>query len=204
MTAGGGQGGSSGGGGGSVWDGEGYGSCEPDPRSGICRDDYWGVRRVSIDDVRHFPAQPGRAAMQPDGWTIAGLHTNFYAIVGVQEYRGRVLGRSASVRFTPIRYHWNYGDGSTAVRSVKGGTWSSHGVREFERTPTSHVYRRVREYRITLRIEYSAQYRYADDVWRSVLGTLTLPANELRIRVVGADTVLVDRDCLAAPAGPGC
>lgn len=159
---------------------------------------------VTLSDIAHFRPAPPQQRMQPDGWTIAGLHTNFYALSGTQTLSGTVLGMAAEVRFVPVSWHWNYGDDRRATRDVKGGTWSSLGLPEFSRTPTSHVYEREGDYTITLDVDYRAAFRVAGSGWIPIDGVLTLPANELRIAVRGAQTVLVDDDCLRNPAGPGC
>ena len=112
--------------------------------------------------------------------------------------------RPADVRFTPTTYLWAYGDGTTSTKSTPGGTWAAQGIAEFEPTPTSHVYEQLGDYTITLSIVFAAEYRFAGGPWRPVVGTITLPANDLHIRVGTAKTVLVEHDCLANPAGPGC
>lgn len=168
-----------------------------------CEDDP-GTPPITIQDIARFRPTPGTQKMQPDGWTIAGLHTNFYAQTSTHVVNGQLLGRPAAVRFTPISYSWAYGDGETATKSTKGDTWKRLGIPEFERTPTSHVYDEVGEYTITLRITFAAEYRFGSSGWRPVVGTITLPANDLHIRAGTAKTVLVDEHCLANPSGPGC
>lgn len=168
-----------------------------------CEDDP-GTPPITIQDIARFRPTPGTQKMQPDGWTIAGLHTNFYAQTSTHVVNGQLLGRPAAVRFTPIAYSWAYGDGETATKSTKGDTWKRLGIPEFERTPTSHVYDEVGEYTITLRITFAAEYRFGSSGWRPVVGTITLPANDLHIRAGTAKTVLVDEHCLANPSGPGC
>jgi hypothetical protein len=162
------------------------------------------IPTITIRDIATFFPTPGRQRMEPDGWTVAGLDTNFYAITGVHVVNGTLLGRPADVRFTPTSYRWAYGDGTAATKGTKGGTWASQGVAEFEPTPTSHVYEQLGDYTITLSIVFTAEYRFAGGPWRPVVGTITLPANDLHIRVGTAKTVLVEHDCLANPSGPGC
>ena len=142
--------------------------------------------------------------MEPDGWVVVGLPANIYSLVDREVVPGELLGQSADVRFTPISWHWDYGDGTRATLSTKGDTWSGLGLREFDATPTSHVYRAPGNYTITLSIRYRAEYRIAGGAFVPIAGTIVLPANELHITAGGAKTVLVDRDCTVAPRGPGC
>jgi hypothetical protein len=163
-----------------------------------------GTPPITIRDIATFVPTPGRQQMEPDGWAVAGLETNFYAITGAHVVNGTLLGRPADVRFTPTAYRWVYGDGTSATKHTKGGTWAALGIAEFERTPTSHVYEQIGDYTITLDIVFAAEYRFDGGSWVPVIGTLTLPANDLHIRVGTAKTVLVEHDCLANPSGPGC
>lgn len=204
---GGGGGGSGGGGGGG---GGGTGGTGDGPpvvwkcMEEVCGDDDPGAQPITISDLASFRPTPGSQRMQPDGWAVPGLHTNFYAQTWVHVVDGTLLGETASVRFTPVAFHWDYGDGRSATRGTKGGTWASLGVGEFERTPTSHVYTREARYTIRLVIDFAAEYRFAGSAWIPVAGVLPVRANDLHTVVDGAKTVLVERDCVARPTGPGC
>jgi hypothetical protein len=167
------------------------------------RDDY-GVTVITLSDIARFRPAPGIQRMEPDGWVVVALPANIYSSVDTQIVPGQLLGQSADVRFTPISWRWSYGDGATATLPTKGGTWAALGLREFDPTPTSHIYEQAGSYTIRLSIVYRAEYRIAGGPFTAIAGTLTLPANELHITASGAKTVLVDRDCTVAPRGPGC
>jgi hypothetical protein len=162
------------------------------------------VPSVTLRDLATFRPAPGTQQMEPNGWVVPGLDANFFAIVGQQLVPGTLLGQPATVRFTPTAFHWNYGDGSAVIRSTKGGTWAQLGLSDFDPTPTSHVYLSEGDYVIRLSIDFRAEYRFGASSFRPVSGTINLPANELHVTVTGAKTVLVDRDCVANPTGPGC
>jgi hypothetical protein len=78
------------------------------------------------------------------------------------------------------------------------------GILEFDPTPTSHVYGKKGTYRIDLDITFSAKYRYGGGQWTNVIGTLAVPANQLKLKAGKATTVLVGHDCHQNPRGPGC
>jgi hypothetical protein len=201
-------GGSSSGGSGAGGSGgsSGHGGSAPVVPAPPLRDGY-GVTAtapVTLSDIASFRPVPGTDHMQPNGWTIIGLSTNFYAVAAVQVQDGTLLGRAASVRFTPRSYHWAYGDGLAATRSVPGGTWRAQGIREFDPTPTSHVFTKRGSYTISLSIDFGAEYRYDGGVWTPIAGVIPLPANPLNITVGDAKTVLVAHDCGSNPRGPGC
>jgi hypothetical protein len=159
---------------------------------------------VTLADIARFRPAPGIQRMEPDGWVVVGLPANIYSIVDTQIVAGELLGQSADVRFTPVAWQWNYGDGAAATLPTRGGTWAALGLREFDATPTSHIYQRAGSYTIRLSIVYRAEYRIAGGPFTPIAGTITLPANELHITASGAKTVLVERDCTVAPRGPGC
>ncbi|MEX1077646.1 MAG: hypothetical protein WED09_00870 [Homoserinimonas sp.] len=176
----------------------------PEWQPGINRDDYTVTGPVTLSDLVNFRPAPGVDNMEPDGWMIVGLDTNFYATAGVQVQNGVLLGEQAAVRFTPVRYHWTYGDGTGASRSMPGTTWRSQGVGEFDPTPTSHVYTASGTYYIDLTIDFAAEYRWAGGSWTTIAGTIPVPANRLVATAGGAKTVLVEHECTLNPTGPGC
>ena len=158
----------------------------------------------ALSDIALFRPTPGVDHMEPDGWFVVGLDANFYATGGSSVVAGELFGYPAWVRFTPIRWQWAYGDGSSATKATRGGTWASQGIAEFDPTPTSHVYTVPGTYYIDLTIGYRAEYSYNGSSFAAITGTLWLPANRLVATVGAAKTVLVERDCTALPSGPGC
>lgn len=200
-------GGGSGGGGstGSSGDGTGGGGDPLHPDVIVkCLEANCGEGPVTLSDIASFRPTPGAQRMQPDGWTVPGLETNFYALTRTHVVEGTLLGKPAAVRFTPVGFHWQYGDGTSASRATAGGTWASLHRREFDRTPTSHVYTREGDYTIQLVIDFAAEYRFAGSPFYPIAGVIPVRANDLQITVDDAKTVLVERDCAANPTGPGC
>jgi hypothetical protein len=167
------------------------------------RDDY-SVTRITMSDIARFrPAAPAQL-MEPDGWVVVGLPANVFAVAAQQVVPGELLGAPADVRFTPVAYRWDYGDGESATLRTPGSSWASLGLAEFDRTSTSHVYRRSGSYTISLSVVHTAEYRIDGGPFVPIEGTLAAPANDLRITAGSAKTVLVHRDCARNPSGPGC
>ncbi|HEY4225532.1 MAG TPA: hypothetical protein VGM70_06935 [Pseudolysinimonas sp.] len=162
------------------------------------------VQPITLRDIAAFRPAPGRQLMEPNGWVVPGLDANFYSIVDQQLVNGTLLGQPATVRFTPVAWHWNYGDGSAVIRPTKGTTWAAQGLADFDQTPTSHIYEAEGQYVIRLSIDFHAEYRFGGSGFVPISGTINLPANDLHVTVTGAKTVLVEHDCAANPAGPGC
>lgn len=160
---------------------------------------------VMISDIASFAPRAAVQFMQPDGWMVVGLPTNFYAQIDRHVVSGTLLGQPADVRFTPRAYNWSYGDGTTALSGTPGNTWQALGLAEFDPTATSHIYSAEGTYVIDLTVLYTAEYRWAGGAWTPIAGHVELPANPLVAEATSdAVTVLVDRDCTRAPVGPGC
>ena len=168
------------------------------------RDGYSITAPITLADLVNFTPVAGIDHMEPDGWMVVGLNTNFYATVESGVQTGLLLDLPASVRFTAERYRWSYGDGGSATRSTRGSSWEASGVGEFDRTTTSHIFRAAGTYFIDLTIDYRAEYQYAGGPWVSISGTIPVAANRLVGAAGGANTVLVGYDCAQHPSGPGC
>lgn len=163
-----------------------------------------GQPAITITDLATFRPQTATLASDTGGVAITGLPFNPFAQIGQHVVAGTLLGQPAEVRFTPYAYRWDYGDGGTARTGTPGASWQTLGMREFDPTPTSHVYAERGTYALTLTVEYAAEYRYAGSGWIPVAGVLTLPAPPLTVVAAGATTVLVSGDCRQVPTGPGC
>jgi hypothetical protein len=177
-----------------------------DPRSTTCVRPFIATvtAPITLADIAAFRPTAAVDTVEPNGWTVAGLDTNFYATGTAHVVDGTLLGRSASVRFTPVEWHWSYGDGTAASHPVGGGSWAAQGIREFDPTPTSHVYEEFGTYYIDLDVEFAAEYRFSGGPWVGISGALVVPANQLVVAVGDAKTVLVERECTRDPGGPGC
>lgn len=159
---------------------------------------------LTLTDVAAFRPDVGTNVMQPNGWAVVGLDTNFYSGGGADIVAGTLLGGPAEVRFTPVGWRWSYGDGATRSSSTGGNTWAALGIPEFDPTPTSHIYAAKGTYTITLVIDYAVEYRLGSGAWVPIAGVLSLASNPLTITVGSVKTVLVEDDCRANPSGPGC
>ena len=159
---------------------------------------------VTLADVATFAPTMAPAVSEPGGWAIIGLPVNLVGPAGSVPVDGVLLGNPAQVRFTPIAWHWAYGDGSASAVTTPGASWAALGIPEFAATATSHVYAAPGIYRVSLEVDMVADYRIGGGPWLAVPGLLTIPVSEFELLVATADTVLVDGDCLASPAGPGC
>jgi hypothetical protein len=156
----------------------------------------------TLTDIATFPVTVATAHNQPTGWGVVNRPTNFYADGGTHDVAGVLLGRPATVRFTPVAWHWDYGDDTTTSLAEPRTAWNPQT--QFRATATTHVYTKKNDYTVTLFIDYIAQYQYAGQPWRPVAGALRVRANDLQIITWRVKTRLVARDCLEDPQGAGC
>ena len=136
------------------------------------------------------PSRPS-ITVQPDGWTLPRLPTNLVARASTHRDSGELLGWPVEVRFRPVRFHWDYGDGSGFSTHQKGSTWGESGQRQFEPTMTSHIYRAPGFYRIALAVEYEVEIRFEDDEFESLDGTVTARASDVLVDVLTVSPLVV-------------
>src|SRR3954470_12415440 len=165
-------------------------SCSPDDPIAaflVCRDDltvtFAGTdipwQPITIADLESFrPAPPGITA-EPGGWAVVGLPANFVAGSQQEVVPGMLLGAPAEVRFTPVAYTWDYGDGTRRTTAEAGGTWDALGLAELAPTPTSHAYAARGRVSTSLTVTYAAEYRFLGPAWIPVTGTLDVSAPPL-------------------------
>lgn len=159
---------------------------------------------VTLADIAHLVPDLGTLSTQPAGWAPLRLPANPISSASTHTVGATLLGAPANVRFTPVEWYWDYGDGSTGTSESGGARWESLGIAEFDPTPTSHAYRSRGTYTLTVSIAFRAEYQVAGGPWIPIAGTLVRSGPSADIRIMSAKTVLVDEDCVRNPHGPGC
>lgn len=159
---------------------------------------------VRVSDLVSIEADEPVQGMEPDGWLVVGIPANFFASATVHQSSGLLLGAPADVRFTPVGFTWDYGDGSSGTSTSGGATWAAQELPEFSETSTSHVYENTGTLSIGLSVSYAAEYRFAGGDWRSVEGLVGVAADPMQVIADRAGTVLVAEGCSVDADGPGC
>lgn len=174
------------------------------PASAACSPCAPGNFTVSVSDLVNFTPGAPTAAMEPNGWAVVRVPANFMARSSPEVHTGALLGYEAEVRFTPLRYDWDYGDGIRRTTSTGGQTWQLLGLPEFSQTPTSHAYTLAGRFAARVKASFTAEYRFAGQEWNAVSGIVTATSDPLEVVVGQAKTVLVSEDCAVDRSGPGC
>lgn len=158
---------------------------------------------VTIRDVATFIPHDTTLTMEPAHWMLRDSPTNFIARAGEHTITTPLLGQRADVRFTPIGYSFEYGDGGTRITDNGGNTWTDLGLDEFSETDTSHTYTQRGDHTITASAVYAADYRINGGPWTPITGTVSIPTT-LTARTITIDPVLVRGTCQEYPTDPGC
>lgn len=171
-----------------------------------CRGNYTVVTipDLTLEDLASFrPATPSLTG-QPTGFGVAGMPANLVAAASVQTIPGTVLDWDVTVRFTPVAFEFDHGDGTVAVHTTGGATWEQLGQPQLTPTATSHVYRARGTYSVAVTVRYEASVDFGTGVWRPVPGFVTATSGGYRVQILEARTALVDQTCVEDPDGPGC
>lgn len=179
---------------------------DPTCVSDLCRPLY-GVATlpdVTAADLVSFRPHAPTAAGEPAGLGVAGMPTNLIATASTHDQHGALLGYDVTVRFTPIGFHFDHGDGTSHSTTTGGSAWATLGLPDYSPTATSHVYTSAGAYRAAVSVTYRASVNFGTGSWRAVTGTVQSAASGYDVRVVNVDTALVLRTCIENPRGPGC
>ncbi len=154
-----------------------------------------GTGPTSISDLESFRPRPPTQFVEPDGWSVRRIPTNFWTVVSAHTVSGELLGNPADVRFTPVLVRRYFGDGERRTSAMTGASWRDLGQAPWTRTSTSHAYDSEGRYRVRVLVWYSAAYRFGSQDWVPLAGEVAVWANEITLTVLSADLVLVDRSC---------
>jgi len=190
--------------------GPGAGAPEPETESADCPlnrcdivYDVVGLPDVTLADLVSFvPARPTLTG-EPRGLGVVGMPTNLVAAASEQQIPGVLFDYEVVVRFVPVGFRFDYGDGTIRTASTGGASWSALAQAEFTPTATTHVYRERGTYPVSVTVLYAASVSFGAG-WRPVPGTVTATTAGYDVRVVEVRTALVDKTCLENPSGPGC
>jgi hypothetical protein len=128
---------------------------------------------------------------------------NVVAAATTHTRTGELFDLPVTVRFRPVSFRFDYGDGTTTDTATGGSTWERLGVAPFTPTDTSHVFARRGTYTVQAAVHFAADVDFGNG-WERVPGLLALPAGSVDIRILEAHTALVERTCLQDPHGVGC
>lgn len=159
-------------------------------------------RPITLADLVRFVPTGTTVSAEPGNVGVVGLPANFVSDATAQTTSADLLGRSVTVRFTPVGFDFAYGDGANRATTDPGASWAALGQADFTPTATSHVYGARGEYTATVVVRYAADLDYGLG-WIPMGEIAAAPAAQT-VRVFEARSALVEGTCEERPGAPGC
>ena len=160
-----------------LWEQVDNGGCPEDPPATVV---------LTVADFRRLPIAPSSPQMQPaDGRGLVNMDLILWTDPGAQTMVTTVLGVPVTVRATPVRYAWDFGDGSPPlVTTQAGGPYPDRSV--------ARSYDRSGSYALTLTTTWAGEYQVnGTGPWLPVLGTATTTSAPVATEAVEAHPRLV-------------
>jgi len=154
----------------------GSGGCPGDP----------GFPAVTAADFQRLPLTPSAIHIEPpNGWTLANVQTIVYASGAPQTLRTAVLGLGVTVRATPARFTWTFGDGSEPLATTDPG-------KPYPEATITHAYRAEGVHRIGLATQWAGEFLVDGfTTWLPVNGTAQTATTSEPLSVYTARSRLV-------------
>lgn len=155
------------------------------PGSGGCPGDP-GFPAITAADFQRLPLTPSAITIQPPtGWTLANVQTIVYSSDAPQTLRTTVLGLGVTVRATPARFTWDFGDGTGPLATADPG-------RPYPEATITHAYRAEGVHRIGLATQWTGEFLVDGfATWLPVSGTAQTATTSGALTVYTARSRLV-------------
>jgi len=117
-------------------------------------------------ELKRLKIPAKRAEIAPvTTWFAVQTPMTLYTDARLERMTVQVLGREVELELRPRQFTWDPGDGSEPIVTTEpGGPYPDQ--------TTTHTYRKVGEYRVTLTTSWSGRFRVVgEDAWRPVAGT---------------------------------
>ena len=120
---------------------------------------------VSQEDFRSLGVQPLVAHLGPPGdWIPVGVDMVVWAESRVQEFDVEMLGQAVRVRATPVKYRWDFGDGTVLTTVFPGRSYPNKDV--------SMRYAFQGWYEVSLVTVFSGEFSVNGGVWQPIDGVV--------------------------------
>lgn len=143
---------------------------------------------LSVEEFRRLPLAPSTPSYQPaDGRGLVGMPLIVFTDPAPQQLTTTVLGVPVTVRATPTRFAWDFGDGSPPlVTEDPGAPYPDHSV--------SHPYLSTGAFTVRLTTTWRGEFQVAGTAgWQPVAGTATTTSEPFAATVEEALPRLVSR-----------
>jgi PKD repeat protein len=144
------------------------------------------IAASAATQFRRLPLTSGGIVIQPSrGWTLVNVDTIVLTDPTPAVFDTTILGIPVTVRATPTRYSWSFGDDTPPlVTTEPGAEWPDPTV--------THAYRTAGTRTITLTTQWSGEFRIAGSpTWQPIAGVATTAESAPPLEVRSATNVLV-------------
>ena len=137
-------------------------------------------------ELKNLPLTPSPASIPPNGWVMVNMDTVVYTTLDPQTLHTTVLGLPVTVTARPVRFTWDFADGSAPLETTDPG-------QPFPHQTVAYQYQRGGTYTITLTTTWVADYQVTGTTtWEPVPGTATTTTTTGPLTVHTARSHLVD------------
>jgi len=144
------------------------------------------IRAAIAAEFQRLPLTPSPLSVQPpSGWTLVNVDTIVFTDDDDQLLATTVLGVGVTIRATPVRYTWDFGDGSDPlITTDPGHAWPEYTL--------AHRYQAEATHTIRLTTTWTGQFQVAGTTtWEPVDGTATTTTTSDPLTVYEARAHLV-------------
>ncbi len=135
----------------------------------------------------------------PKDWAIIGKPAAFWTDADVSYIDMTLLTYAVTVKVTPEKHHWDFGDNTGATTTTKGSK-----PLPGEEPQIGHDFQNTGSKTVVMTTTFSGEFSVDGGPWIPIDGYAHVASNELTIDVYRFHRYLVDDDCYANPHGPDC
>lgn len=126
---------------------------------------------VTESDFQSLGVEPLVAHIgPPSGWIPIGIDMIAWAESDVQTFDMEMLGQAVQVRATPVKYVWDFGDGTVLTTSFPG--------RPYPEKDVSMRYVHQGWYEVSLVTQLSGEYSVNGGAWQPIAGTIEVASEK--------------------------
>ena len=156
---------------------------------------------VTLADFRRLDIKPSQIESDSGGFGLIRANTNFYATEEPQTLTTTMLGQEVSIQAIPVRWTWDYGDGSETLSNPHPGGPQYEFNQE---TTTSHQYQETGTFPVNLTTDYRGQFSVNGGPWIAIPGTASVDSDPAEADIWRSKSRNVAEDCDENPDGWAC
>lgn len=140
-------------------------------------------------ELARLPLAASPVSVPPNGWVMVNMDTVVFTGRDAQVFDVVVLGTPVRVSARPVRFSWDFADGSAPLVTSDPG-------RPYPHQTVAHTYTQDGSYVVTLTTTWVADFQViGSGTWTPVPGTATTTSPGAPLRVYEARSHLVDGPC---------